>query len=508
MWSAHGRNYAPAHPFGTALMLLPAYIAFGHFIGNGVYAILFYTLATSVILYCIGRTLRGRLTGCFAALFFLGHHNVGIYSRVLMSEIPSCFLYALVFALLFVLRRQDRFRLGYLLVGGLIGLALCVRFDSVLLVCAVFLLEIRKDLKATMIRCSLLALGILPWILSLGIYNHSHYGNYRWSGRNYWNESYPSFSLKYLTARGQWMPNRFTAEQADRLDGNLIYWPKALVDQADGTLPFGPTDWSHPKRVYQILILVRAVVGMAGLWFCFAYRKSNLSIRYLLLWFFANLLLTFFFFLTFHGQEVRYFLRLVPFFSLLDAIGLTWLLDRLWHLTAPAQTEEKSCLVIFGVSLVAAVAYCSASSLVYHGDPIWPCYDEMTTANGVMESNAVVVTNFDPFRTDYFLIRGTQRTQIPLVKTMEIFPGFGLPSYDPSPLIATNAPNELWDLLNSGRPGYVLLDYFYGAKFTASDIAVLSKNMELQSLAFINGQDGKSISPYLIRLKLSSLRIQ
>ena len=41
-------------------------------------------------------------------------------------------------------------------------------------------------------------------------------------------------------------------------------------------------------------------------------------------------------------------------------------------------------------------------------------YPELKTADSVMESNAVVVSNFVGFRVPFFLIRGTKRIQMPL----------------------------------------------------------------------------------------------
>jgi len=117
-----------------------------------------------------------------------------------------------------------------------------------------------------------------------------------------------------------------------------------------------------------------------------------------------------------------------------------------------------------------------------------------------MEPNAVVATTYDPFRADFFLIRGTQRMQVSLVDYLRINPGPRMPSYDPSPFLAAKSPEALYDLVRSGRPGYLLLDFFYGAHFTPADIAALHNYFEFQQLASVNGPDGKPVAQYFFRL--------
>ena len=67
-------------------------------------------LSTGVMLYIIGRSLAGRMVGFFSALFFLGHHGVRIYSRLIMSEVPTAFLYTAILGALLVLAFSNRLR--------------------------------------------------------------------------------------------------------------------------------------------------------------------------------------------------------------------------------------------------------------------------------------------------------------------------------------------------------------------------------------------------------------
>ena len=129
----YGQVCQSVHPPGMGLILLPSYLLFGHFIGNGVYSIQFAALATIILLYFIGKIFGGRLLGAFAALFFASLQNVRIHSTVIMSEIPTCFILTAMFALLLFLRKREH-ALVYIFLGTLLGLAIAVRIDSVLLI--------------------------------------------------------------------------------------------------------------------------------------------------------------------------------------------------------------------------------------------------------------------------------------------------------------------------------------------------------------------------------------
>jgi 4-amino-4-deoxy-L-arabinose transferase-like glycosyltransferase len=102
--SAYGHDFPPAHPPGMPLLLLPSYILFGYFPGNGIYAVLLCSVSTVVLTYIIGVKLGGRLCGCSAALFLIAHHGFWQFSRKIMSEVPSALFGIAVFALLLKIR--------------------------------------------------------------------------------------------------------------------------------------------------------------------------------------------------------------------------------------------------------------------------------------------------------------------------------------------------------------------------------------------------------------------
>lgn len=52
----------PGHPIGMPLMLLPFYVIFGHFVGNGIYLVLLCGLGTLILVYWIGKEICGRVT--------------------------------------------------------------------------------------------------------------------------------------------------------------------------------------------------------------------------------------------------------------------------------------------------------------------------------------------------------------------------------------------------------------------------------------------------------------
>ena len=74
-----------------ALLLIPAYVLYGHFLGNGIYAILLCALGTIALTYFIGVKLGGRWCGCFAALFLITNYGFSQYSQKIMTDVPPRF---------------------------------------------------------------------------------------------------------------------------------------------------------------------------------------------------------------------------------------------------------------------------------------------------------------------------------------------------------------------------------------------------------------------------------
>jgi len=161
-WLAYGQRFGPSHPFGTSLMLLPGYLLAGHFIGNGILSLWFYTMCIAVMVYVVGRIYWGQVAGCLAALFFVGHHGVRLYTQRIMSEVPTLFVYTLVLVLLLYLRKRANARWGYVVLGIVLGLGVVIRVDNWLLVAAAFFLLIRRPLKLFVVHACLVVAGMAP----------------------------------------------------------------------------------------------------------------------------------------------------------------------------------------------------------------------------------------------------------------------------------------------------------------------------------------------------------
>jgi 4-amino-4-deoxy-L-arabinose transferase-like glycosyltransferase len=490
----HGQLCQSAHPPGMALMLLPSYLLFGHFIGNGFYSIQFAALATIILLYFIGKTFGGRLLGAFAGLFFISLQDVRIYSTVIMSEMPTCFLLIAMFAVLLFLRKGE-YPLVYIFLGTLLGLAIAVRIDSVLLVLPTALVLFYGGITPSAKRIGLVLFGVAPWLLMLAAYNQHYFGSWKRSSLQYWQGDHLAlFSTTNLTARGSWKINLRKAPSqanANKMDGNLVGYAKTILSEADGTLPFGPTTTTTSNHIYQAAVVLRALLACLAVVICFRRFRTDSNLRSLLIWFGTGLVSLYVFFVFFNQQCGRYFLRFAPFFALLDAMGLVWLIRR-------AKEEHQRVLLTFmGVGLVAVLAVYGASDKVYHGDSIPPAYLELKTADSMMESNAVVVSNFVGFRTPFFLIRGTQRIQMPLGvrDALPIWPDPKSPDASPPPVCKD--PSKVLELASEGRPIYVVLDRFWGSTVTQDDEDNFWKYFDTMPLVSVTRPKGAW--PYFFR---------
>ena len=291
------------------------------------------------------------------------------------------------------------------------------------------------------------------------------------------------------------MTHGYPAEFADRADGNFLLLTKTLLNQADQTLTFSqPAFWTTTsRRFYRALIVTRTALAVLGLAWCLWWWRRLPSARILGLWFICLTLIMLTFFTLFFWQEERFLLRLVPFFCLLTAIGPSALLNCI--LKSP--TENRTAVAVCAVSVLCALLACLTSFSVFNSvvvsDDNLNVFEAMRNASNIMESNAVVVTNWDPFRSHLYVIKGTQRTLVSLNK-------------DPkAPFSALDDPEKLMELLRGGRPGYLLLRNPFDLHPPPSELTILQKNLLIESLLTVNAPNGQLLGPYLCRLRPSPL---
>ena len=271
--SAYGHDFPSAHPFGTSLLLLPSYMVCGHFPGNGIYSIFCCAFGAIALTYVIGVWLGGRLCGCFAALFLMTNYGFWQYSQKIMSEVPSVFLATAALALLLASRTGKRPALMWLAAGGVLGFAITVRYDNILLLAPSLLLLLWEDTwRERMQRAGSFAVGLAPFLIILAVYQQANFGSPWRTGYSYLGMAgttdQPLFSAEYVTKRGF-----MRLRQADRGDagnrrGEWSFYAKSLLSEADTTRIFGhPVYWELPgRRLYQLLSLLRTALGAWGCW--------------------------------------------------------------------------------------------------------------------------------------------------------------------------------------------------------------------------------------------------
>lgn len=498
--SAYGHEFPPLHPPGMPLLLVPAYMLFGHAFGNGIYPILGCALVTIVLTYAIGRRLGGRLCGAFAALFLITHYGFWQYSQKIMSEVPSTLLGIAVLALLLPTREQKRPGFVCFTAGCLLGLAVTLRPDNVLLLGpAVLLLAWEGAWRKRLWRVGLCLAGLAPFIVGLAVYDQVTFGSPWRTGYRYWgggmDDKLPSFSVENVTLAGVMWRHGITKPMGGILEGNGVFYAKSLLSETDTSRIFGhPLYWQLPGRsLYQTLVLLRTALGVIGLLACLAAWRTNSLRRHFLLWLVGTAAVYVGFFLLFWWQEERYIMRVAPAYCLANAIGVTTLFN-----TWSAKGVRTLVAILVGI-LIIAFAFFNWQMGFPSGNDLH-AYDTLTQAARQIESNAVVVSNFEPVRVDAYLIRGTHRIAVPLS------PELGLAMYvggdtTPTwlrPFVASEDPEQLRELIQSGKPVYWLIDDPWSGRSSPA-LYTLEQSFRLQVLATAN-VNGRGEQPYFGRI--------
>jgi 4-amino-4-deoxy-L-arabinose transferase-like glycosyltransferase len=489
--SAYGHDFASAHPFGTSLLLLPSYMVLGHFPGNGVYSIFFCAFGTIALTYAIGVRLGGRLCGCLAALFLITNYGFWQYSQKIMSEVPSVFLATVVLDLLLGSGERKRPALMWLAAGGVLGFAITVRYDNILLLAlSLLLLPWENTWRERVRRAGSLAVGLAPFIILLAVYDQATFGSPWRTSYRYWgfarDTSQPPFSLEYVTRTGFMHLRLVEPRLAEITDGNGTFYTKSLLAESDTSRTFGhPIYWQIPDRpLYQLLALFRTALGVVGLLACWVGWRTDVLRRRFLLWLVVSTITFVFFYLVYNWQEERFLLRLVPGFCLLDAIGVSVLLP-LW----PAKAARATVMILVGALLFRLALFNSQIGFLTGNDE--GLYKALSHSAQQMESNAVVVSNFDPLRVDAYIIRGTDRIAVPLgrVSGINVFVGSDSMPTALHSFVASEDPARLRELLQSGRPVYwVIKDPWTGKR--SAELETLQQSFRLDPVAVAVTRDG------------------
>jgi 4-amino-4-deoxy-L-arabinose transferase-like glycosyltransferase len=498
--SAYGHDLPPSHPFGMPLLLLPAYMIFGHAPGNGIYALLLYALGAIALTYVLGVKLGGRLCGCVAALFLITHYGFWQYSQKIMSEVPSVLLATVVLALLLAIRDRKRPGLLCLAIGVVLGFAVTVRYDNLLLLIpTVMLLLSNGAWRERTRRVALCFAGAAPFIILLAAYNQVAFGSPWRTGHHYWGQGWDStqsfFSAECVTKPGFMRVRRIGDRHTEIVEGNGTFYAKSLLAESDTTRIFGHRlYWQQPGRpIYQTLALLRTAWGVVGLLACLAACRIAHLRKQFALWLVTLTVVCLGFYWFYYWQEERFLIRLVPAFCLANAIGVTVLLAK-WSAKA-----TRATVMIVVSALMAAFAFFNWQMGFPSGNDLH-LYETLSRAAGQMESNAVVVSNFDPLRLDAYVIRGTHRVAVPIARDRDVAVFIGGDSTPTifHPFVASEAPERLHQLVHSGRSVYWLInDPWSGQPSIAFDALRRSFRLQVLATASVNGGPEQ---PYFGRL--------
>ena len=449
--TAYGHDFPSSHPLGTSLLLLPSYVIFGHFLGNGIYSLFLCAFGSIVLTYFIGVKLGGRLCGSVAALFLITHYGFWQYSQKIMSEMPSVFLATALLALLLTIRERKRPGLTCLLAGAVLGFAIMVRSDNLLLIVPAAWLLWENTWRVRLRQVGLCLVGMLPFLAGLAVYDQATFGSPWLTGYQYWGNAgssgQPLFSTAYATKSGFIRLRGIDSQFAWLIDGNAAFYSKSLLGEADTSRVFGdPNYWQlSGRRLYQTLALLRTALGLIGLLACLIGWRTHPLRRKLLLWLIISTVMYVFFYLGFSWQEERFLLRLVPAFCLANAMGVSALLF-LW----PARVVRLAVVTLVGALILALGVFNMQMGFPTGGDSY--LYESLSLASQRMEPNAVVVSNFDPLRVDPYLIRGTARIAVPLERSRAITVNVGrdLTPTTVCPFVAAEHPERLREFLHTG----------------------------------------------------------
>jgi 4-amino-4-deoxy-L-arabinose transferase-like glycosyltransferase len=498
--SAYGHDFPSAHPFGTSLLLLPSYMLRGHFLGNGIYSIFCCAFGAIALTYVIGVRLGGRLCGCFAAFFLITNYGFWQYSQKIMSEMPSVSLATASLALLLASRDRKRPALMWLAAGGVLGFAIMVRYDNILLLTPSLVLLLWDDTwRERLRRAGSFAIGLAPFVIVMAAYHQVTFGSPWRTSYRYWGlagtTSQPLFSGEYVTKSGFMHLRSVEPGLAETIDGNGSFYAKSLLAELDTSRIFGhPIYWQLPsRRLYQMLVLLRTALGVVGLLACLVGWRTNPVRQTFLLWLVVSTFTFIFFYLLYCWQEERFLLRLVPAFCLMDAIGVTVLLA-LW----PAKVARATVMVVVG-ALILKLAFLNSHAGFPTGNDTG-LYTTLTYCAQHMESNAVVVSNFDPLRVNAYVIRGTDRIAVPLgrVSGINVFVGGDASPTSLHPFVASEDSTRLREFLHSGRSVYWIISDPW-TKRRSPEFNMLHQSFRLEPLAAGVAKDGVK-QPFFGRL--------
>jgi 4-amino-4-deoxy-L-arabinose transferase-like glycosyltransferase len=198
-----GRGLPPRYPpWFPALVILPAYVLFGHEPGNAILPITFLAIAGIGFAYAIGRRISSIQGGVLAALALLILPSYSLWANQVMTDVPSTVLMLGTCLIYLRLRTRPQSVLLYLGAGVLVAVTTLFRpvFAAMLLP---FLLAALRQWKGAFLRTILLLAPMAAAAAVTLAYNATAFGSPFRNGYKFWVAvpmDYPTMilSLAYL----------------------------------------------------------------------------------------------------------------------------------------------------------------------------------------------------------------------------------------------------------------------------------------------------------------------
>jgi hypothetical protein len=454
----------PAHfPYGFSLLLLPAFVLWGPFVGNVTYMNFLLHMGVLVLTYVLGRMVGGWMVGAIATLFLLGNYVFLHFSHRIYCQGAIAFFYLLGCVLLLKIQeRQDNVSPW----GLLIGLGMTLGYLSSLHVTAVLLSVVsmvclcltygvgwRKRLTALV-----LVAGICAGFLAMQFeYNRRSFGGFLRSGYEYWNEvparqlfsqeHFISFDFSLLADA----LTRFSMTSLGHFinTNNLTYYLSGLLGLRESSVLYSP--------VAAILIVLGGNALLKN-----RYGAQGRSLIFCTIVPLGTLLALF---IPYYYQAFRFFIPILPMLGIAAAIGIMSLWQYPYHWSK--NRLRAVIAIVLGMLFVADLSYSYISEGLRYaqaelrkprGKSRMARYACVQRYKSLAEDNAVIVSSLDINYISHFVLAGTKRTYRPLVRQISYV---DRNPYEPTnhwrdlglPVAAEN-PRALAALLDQGHSVY------------------------------------------------------
>lgn len=202
-----GHALPPRYPPWFSLMIMPAYMLFGHQPGNAIVPITVFALAGIAFAWALGKRIASVPGGVLAGLGVLAVPAYSMLAGFVMSDVP-CTAIMLGACVLYLRLRSRPSSIWFdLLAGLLVAIAMLLRpvFGAMLLP---FLLVILRSRERFVCRVVALLLPVTAATAAAFAYNWATFGSPLRNGYHFWTPvpyDYPAlaFSLRYINGNAQ-----------------------------------------------------------------------------------------------------------------------------------------------------------------------------------------------------------------------------------------------------------------------------------------------------------------